>query len=258
MNTQIQIKKIANGKKLNDVEQRVLNYIIENIDDVMSMGVRGIAKNNYTSTSVIMRLTKKLGFTGFVDMHYKLYPQIKNSTQISLTNTAYQHNNLFSIPHLTQFNDYHLLQAFAEKLSLLDHKFFFIYATGFSGIIAEYIHKKLLVLGKKSMLASGSDSAAVFENNLSHIGIFLAVSKSGHTEQVVNKARTARENNIFVVSFTNELANPLEELSDINFKIEDNNKLDDLNIFPNPFFPNLLMLFEAITYEYHQQIIAKQ
>lgn len=254
MNTLVNAQTIAKGKKLSDIENKILNYIIENIDDVMNIGVRGIAKNNYTSTSVIMRLAKKLGYTGFVDMHYKLYPQIKNSTLFTSSDMEIN-NNLFSIPNINQFNDYNLLKDFAQKLSNIDNEFFFIYATGFSSIIAEYIHKKLLVLGKKSMLASGSDSAAVFENNLNHIGVFLAISKSGQTEQVVNKARTARENNIFTVSFTNEQTNPLAELSDINFKIKDNNKLDDLNIFPNPFFPNLLMLFEAITYEYHKYII---
>ncbi|WP_392563120.1 MurR/RpiR family transcriptional regulator [Orbus sturtevantii] len=252
------IKNIINNKKINEVESRVLTYIIEHIDDVMNMGVRGIAKNNYTSTSVIMRLTKKLGYTGFVDMRYKLYPQIKSNMLLTSLDIDSEKNDLFSTAHLKQFNDEHLLSSFAKKLTQLDDKFFFIYATGFSAIIAEYIHKKLLVLGKKSMLASGSDSAAVFENNLNHIGIFLAVSKSGHTEQVLNKARIARENGIFVVSFTNELLNPLAELSNINFKIEDNNKIDDLNILPNLFFPNLLILFEAITYKYHKMLIIKK
>lgn len=252
------ITKLVAGKKLNDVELRVLQYIIDNIDDVMNMGVRGIAKNNYTSTSVIMRLTKKLGYTGFIDMYYKVYPLIKSDRQHDNNLSDTVPGNPFSIAHLQQFNNYSQLQQLAQKLTIYDDKFFFVYATGFSAIVAEYIHKKLLVLGKKSMLATGSDSAGVFENNLSHVGIFFAVSKSGQTQQVVNKAITAKENGIYIVSFTNELANPLAEISDINFKIEDKCKFDDLNIFPNPFFPNVLMLFEAITYEYHQLSQAKQ
>ncbi|MDF2473665.1 MAG: transcriptional regulator, RpiR family, partial [Anaerocolumna sp.] len=58
----VDLSKLIEGKNLTDVEEKVLRYIIEHIDEVVRMGVRTIAKNNYTSTSTIMRLTKKLGY----------------------------------------------------------------------------------------------------------------------------------------------------------------------------------------------------
>ena len=247
------LDKITKDKNLTRIEHQVLKYIIDNIDNVMHMGGREIAKKNYTSTSVIMRLTKKLGYSGFVDMHYKLLPLIKTPN--------FQHTNinfqlLFSTDNIFKLNSHQSINQLAEKIYQIKNQFIFIYATGFSGIIAEYIHKKLLVLGKKSMIASGSDSSAIFENNLADIGLFIALSKSGETEYVVNKARTAKENNIYIISFTNELSNSLAKLSNINYKIEDNGKSDTLNILPNSFFPNTLMLFEEITYEYNKLVVS--
>lgn len=54
------ISKFIQNKGLTEIEIEVLNYMIDNINDINKMGVRGVAKNNFTSTSTIMRLAKNL------------------------------------------------------------------------------------------------------------------------------------------------------------------------------------------------------
>lgn len=249
----IDLSKLIDGKNLTDAEEKVLRYIIDHIDDVIKMGVRTIAKNNYTSTSTIMRLTKKLGYAGFVDMYYRLLPLVKNAESSRCENVDFI--NSFLNNSLLQHYNYQQIKKFAKILNQEKDKFIFIYATGFSAIMAEYIYKKLLVLGKKCILASGMDSVGVFENNLDYIGCLLVVSRSGETKQVLDKVKTAKENNIFTISFTNDSDSSINKLSDIKFKIEDSNKLDDRNMMPNTFFPNLLMLVEMIVYEYHNVLL---
>lgn len=123
----------------------------------------------------------------------------------------------------------------------------------FSGIVAEYINKKLLVMGKRCILSNGTDSIGVFENNLDFISAIIVISKSGETPMVLNKVRTAKEHNIKVISFTNERENSISKLSDIRFKIKDTNKLDDRNLMPNTFFPKVLVLIELLVYEYYKK-----
>ena len=246
----IDLSKLMEGKNLTDVEEKVLRYIIDHIDDVIQMGVRTIAKNNYTSTSTIMRLTKKLGYAGFIDMYYRLLPLVKSADSGENENTDFI--NSFFTNSLLQNSNYQQLKEFAKILYQKNDKFIFIYATGFSAIMAEYIYKKLLVLGKKCILASGMDSVGVFENNLDYIGCLLVVSRSGETKQVLDKVKTAKENNIFTISFTNDRESSINKLTDIKLKIEDSNKLDDRNMMPNTFFPNLLMIVEVLVYEYHK------
>ena len=72
----IDLSKLTDGKNLSEMEKTVLYYIVEHIDEVLKMGVRGVAKENFTSSSTITRLTKKLGYSGFVDMYYKLLPMV--------------------------------------------------------------------------------------------------------------------------------------------------------------------------------------
>lgn len=246
----VDLRKITEGKSLTEIEEQVLSYIVEHIEEALKMGVRGIARENFTSSSTIMRLTKKLGYDGFVDMYYKLLPMV-GRTEKQMPSDS-QFISSFCSNSLLQYNSYEKMREFALKVSELKDKFLFIYATGFSAIPAEYLTKKFLVLGRKCIYSNGMDSIGVFENNLDDMGMLLVVSRSGETKQIVERMKTARENGVFTVSFTNEGENRVSALADIRFCIEDSNKLDDRNMMANTFFPNVLMLMELLIYEYNK------
>ncbi|UOQ83738.1 MurR/RpiR family transcriptional regulator [Gracilibacillus salinarum] len=252
----IDISKLTQGKNLSEIDIQILEYIIKNIDKVLQMGVRKIAENNYTSAATVIRLAKKLGYTGFVDMYYNLLPLL--NTMEKPKPEVMEDFPEMSSQDFFQYNTMEDITQFIERVLHLDQQYIFIYATGFSGITAEYLYKKLLVLGKKTVLASGMDSVGVFENNIDDIGALVVISKSGETQQVIDKLNAAREQKITTVSFTKETQNRVADLSDINFKISDNNKLDDRNMLPNIFFPKLLMLFEIIMKEYLVRLHKKE
>lgn len=246
----VDLSKLITGKNLTDTEEVVLNYIIEHMDSVLKMGVRGVARENFTSSSTIMRLTKKLGYGGFVEMYYKLLPWVQNAQTNQETNMQFIQS--FSSNSLLEFNPYDSIREFAQRLADVEGGYIFLYATGFSAIAAEYLTKKLLVLGKKCIYSNGMDSIGVFENNLDGMELMIVISRSGETDYVVDRMKTARENGIFTVSFTNEMDNRVSELADMKFRVEDSNKLDDRNMMANTYFPNVLLLMELLIYEYHK------
>lgn len=252
----IDISKLIQGKNLTELEIQIVQYIIDNIDHVLQKGVREIAKENFTSPATVIRLSKKLGYSGFVDLYYHLLPLVKkvempeNSDKEDLLQISQKdfliHNTLEDI------------EIFISKVLNLKQKYIFIYATGFSAIAADYLYKKLLVLGRKTIFSSGTDSIGVFENNLEDIGALVVISKSGETQLVMNKLQAAKEHHIFTASFTKETENRIAELSDLNFKIIDPNKLDDRNMLPSSFFPSLLLLFEFIFKQYVSHLTEKE
>ncbi|MFR1833616.1 MAG: MurR/RpiR family transcriptional regulator [Lachnospiraceae bacterium] len=246
----VDLRKITDGKNLTKVETDVLWYIIEHMDSVLKIGVRGVAKANYTSTSTIMRLTKKLGYSGFVDMYYKLLPLVDRQQETSEKEMGFI--NSFCTNSLLTYNSYDTIKSFARKISEIGDGYIFLYATGFSAIAMEYLTKKLLVLGIRCIASNGMDSIGVFENNLQQMKMLIVFSRSGETKWVVDRVKTAKENGIYTVSFTNELDNHVSTQADMNFHIEDSNKLDDRNMMANTFFPNVLMLIELLIYEYHK------
>lgn len=251
----VDISKLMVGKNLTETEKTVLRYMIEHIEDAMKLGVRGIAKENFTSSSTVMRLTKKMGYAGFVDMYYKLLPYVKNASGSLEMNMQFVDD--FTSTSLLKYDSYKQMKELARLIHRMTGQFIFIYATGFSAILAEYLNKKLLVLGQKCIYSNGMDSIGVFENNLEHMGLLISVSRSGETKSVLDRVRTAVENNIPVVSFTNDTENSIRSLADFTFTVEDSNKLDDRNMMANTFFPNVLMLMELLIYEYHKAALEK-
>lgn len=240
----IDLNKLVAGKQLTELDEKILHYVIDNMDTVLQMGVREIARVNFTSPASIIRLSKKLGYTGFVDMYYHLLPKVSHTQQPS--EKSPEDIFKFELDDIFQYNSRESVDRFIQQVLNLKQQYIFIYATGFSAIAGEYLYKKLLVLGKKTIFASGTDSIGVFENNLEDIGAFVVISKSGETQQVIDKLTSAKEQGICTVSFTKNEPNRVAELSGIHFKIYDRNELDDRNMLPNTFFPSLLMMFEYL------------
>ncbi|MGP6147247.1 MurR/RpiR family transcriptional regulator [Jeotgalibaca sp. A122] len=238
------LSKIIQGKKLSETEEAILRYIIANIDTVLDQGVRTVAKENYTSPATVMRLSKKMGYNGFIDLYYHLEPMVRGSK--APMKQSYE-------SYIGDLEKYQTeIEQFLTLLNTIKDKNIFIYATGFSGIIGEYIYKKLLVNGKRTLFASGTDSVGVLENNVEIAGLFLTITKSGETRQVVEKMKYFKEQGIPVVTFTNETDNSAARLADVVFPIMDGDTLDDRNIKGNYFFDQVLFLFETIMKEYQQ------
>ncbi|WP_460320847.1 MurR/RpiR family transcriptional regulator [Alkalibacterium psychrotolerans] len=244
----IDLSKLTAGKSLTSLETDILTYIVENITVIQDMGVRAVARETYTSPASVIRLSKKLGFTGFTDMYYSLLPLIKQAENgENYMESRFLNRTLSS---LVKDCSVETMDTFIDQVLMNKQKYIFIYATGFSKIIAEYLYKKLLVLGKKVIMSSGSDSVGVFENNLDDIGVMLVVSKSGETDQVYQKLKTASEAEIYTVAYTQDSNNRIAELANLSIQISDSHKLDDQNLLPNVFFPGVLFSFELIVERY--------
>jgi DNA-binding MurR/RpiR family transcriptional regulator len=192
--------KIIGEAQLTEIEMTVLNFLIAHIDNALEMGVREIARENYTSTSTVMRLSKKLGYNGFIDMYYKLLAQ-NNSTE-DINNSSNTFVEQFEDPIEIKYDQYSAIKIAAKEIA--DAKnLVFIYGTGFMGMMAEYLAKKLLVIGVKVIYSNGADSIGIFENNLEDISVLILFSRSGRSNHVINRATTARENGIYTISFLN-------------------------------------------------------
>lgn len=121
------IEKITQGKNLTDTERTVLEYILDHLDTVQTEGVRGVARANYTSTSTIMRLARKMNYSGFVDMCYKLRSFTETPHQTMQEEEDFL--NGFSTQSLLNYNTYTQLKVCAEKLLEQRDKMTFIYGT---------------------------------------------------------------------------------------------------------------------------------
>lgn len=251
----LDLSKYVADAQLTEAEQSVLAFLLGHLDDALKLGVRGIAKANFTSTSTVMRLAKKLGYNGFIEMYYKLLGET------GAAKPNYEVNEAFASQFLKEnaltLAMYPNLRIAAREICRTD-RLVFIYGMGFSSLMAEYLAKKLLVLGIKCIFSDGADSIGIFENNLEDIGVLIVFSRSGRSKAVLNRVKTARENAVFTVAFTGDAPSPLKEISDCVVEAEDDDYLDDRNMKPTLYFSKTLTLIELLVYEYYSISIHKE
>lgn len=227
----IDIYKLGEKYHLTESEELALKYIVNNFEKSLEIGVRGVAKNCFASTSVVMNLAKKLGYKGFVDMVYRLEFSIKNS--LSNSNSL---NN-----YCTNLDD-EKLKYFKNLISNTTRPIF-IHGTGFSGAVTKYVADKLMVLGYYS---SRSEYMETMEPKYHQKAILLVVSKSGETSQIIMLCEKANLRNVPIVLFTGTSNSTLENLADLTFIIKDSNPIDDRNLKENDFFGNTILFFEYL------------
>lgn len=73
-------------KELGDLDKEILSYILENQQEVEKMSIIELGEQVHTSKSTILRLTKKIGFSGFSEFKYflKQSPENDRSSKCSL------------------------------------------------------------------------------------------------------------------------------------------------------------------------------
>jgi DNA-binding MurR/RpiR family transcriptional regulator len=143
----LDITKLFGDIKFTSLEESIIEYILNNIDSCMDEGIRGIAKKAYTSPSTIMRLSKKLGYNGFVELVYSLKLKVSTKDNSEIIN-ALENKHIFTTNYDKAIDDF---------INYIDKGNILVSGEGFSELVSKYIYMKFLVIGKKSLLSTFID-----------------------------------------------------------------------------------------------------
>lgn len=231
---------------LSENELFALNFIINNIEILQDKTLKDISKLVFISPPSIVRLCKKLGFKGYIDFYY--YLTHKANVQDNNQDIMFNQPKYFEISKL-DFSDNHknFLSNLKKEINSSTRKSVIICATGFSGILAKYLYKKLLVQGKSIIFSGGEDSSGIIEKNLGNISLFIGFSKSGETNSVIKKAKLCNENGIPTFIVTGNFESRLYYAGQQKLVIKDDLPLDSQNICQNNYFVRLMYIIEVIS-----------
>ncbi|GAA0107735.1 MurR/RpiR family transcriptional regulator [Clostridium tertium] len=229
------IYKIADNYKLTETERQILEYILKNIDNVLDKGVREVAQANYTSATTIIKLSKKLGYTGYVDMLYRLNFIIKNNEK--------NQERTSDITSFIDEIDKSTIDSFIDNLIKHRQDIIYITGTGFSSPIVDFFCRKMLVLGFKCIK---TNSYGVYDNNQIGGALVIGISKSGETESVTKVIDYAAKNKLDIITFTGRPNSHMAKQSTIHFSILDDKELDDRNITSNYFYARVMIVMEYL------------
>lgn len=77
------IEKLEQGLNFTNHEREVAHYILENPDKVPGMSSEELARASFTSKATVVRLSQKLGLTGYQELRLKLVEEMNQKNRLS-------------------------------------------------------------------------------------------------------------------------------------------------------------------------------
>lgn len=220
---------------LTEVEKNILNRIHYYISKKTKAKIEQVAQDCFVSKGAIVKLAKKLGYSGYSEMYYVTFANMNHTSG----------ENFFAVNTLT--SEYEISQN-ASKFSELLYEFrerrIRIDSLGYCDSARDYYIQKLQTFGFNSMscyhFASFSKEKA---------GLYIFMSYSGTRAEILEKVRIAKEYGEYVLALTNNPKSPLANAADIFFEIN-GVQSENHNYKPNLFTANLIVLLEIALCEY--------
>ena len=209
---------------LTPLEGKVAAEILGRKDIDASTPLRDIAEKSAVSEAMVVKVAKKLGFSGFKDFRQGLVDYYNSDTaalheEISETDTAGE---------IVQKVFRTAMQALEETFAILDLEAFDraadylarakqrdFYGLGGSAQIARDVSHKFLRIGIRTSVFDDAHMMMMSAALLGPDDVAIAFSHSGSTAAVLEAAEMARKNGARTIAVTNYPESPLAKLVDV-------------------------------------------
>ncbi|WP_055107602.1 MurR/RpiR family transcriptional regulator [Paenibacillus ihumii] len=209
--------------QLPESERKAAQYILEAPEQVSRLSIHAMAEKAGTSAAAITRLCRSLGLSGFPDLKVRLSvdnakPQKPGYYDIERGETVHNVIQKTVANSLQAIQDtvLHLQPEQIEEVVGLFRKapVIYMYGVGASGIVAADAAQKWLRLGKQaSALQDGHLLAAALASAPAD-ALFMGVSYSGNTKEVVQLFRVAKQHGVRSIGISRFGSHKVSELAD--------------------------------------------
>ena len=230
----INIELLSHKHNLTSLEKKLLQYLYSNIDEIKSIGIRKLASDNYTSTSMVYKLVKKLGFNGYSDMiHYISYTYNQNNNESYIG----PYTNIYQDLEPYKYDFINLLNKYRDKQIVVT-------GMGFSDIISNFISENLFIKGFNC--AHTLHLQLLSPENKDNL-LLIAISRSGKTNRLIEIIDQAKSYGFEIISFTSDINSKLAKSSTLSIPIGSYDSFKNNSSNSIIFFGELLIAFEYLT-----------
>lgn len=213
--------QIFNNHKnqLTKSERKLAEYIITHHEKVIYSTMKSLRQATHTGDATIVRLCKKLGFSGFSELKISLaqesmITQKKTETEAfygasaaSLINSIEQTKNLIQEQSLNQAIDL-----------LLKAKRVYLFGVGHSGESARDYEKTWLRIGILAHAEIDPHFQVQISTLLNNDDVVVGLSLSGHTRDTYDSLELAKQYGAKIITISNDLTSPISQLGDVKLQ----------------------------------------
>lgn len=219
-------KTILNVKSrynaLGKTDKKIADFLMGNPQSILTLYITDLAKHCGTSEAAIVRFAKKMGFSGYQQLKLSLAQEADMrpvSENITENDSAYDifskvcEDIFCSLEKTKRALDAKNLQTCCEKILSADK--ILICGLGNSASVATDAAHKMLRLGLNACAYTDNHMQAIAAAHASNNSVFLGISHSGQSKDIVEAMKIAREQGAFCTALTGAEKSPLHKAADI-------------------------------------------
>lgn len=196
-------------KNLNETEKEILRYIISNSSRIRSLKIKELADAVYCSPNTIIRMSKKMGFTGFSEMKHVIFEELeKNYSHVPISEDGL-YKDLVKTKELINLG---LLDHLARMI--VKKKHVSVFGLGPSRLSADIFSMRLTFLGISAVSFIDQHAMLFYTNRITEGGICLFISFTGEQKGILGPAVIAKGRKGTVISLTGLSDNELSRIAD--------------------------------------------
>ncbi|ALD78455.1 MurR/RpiR family transcriptional regulator [Citrobacter portucalensis] len=197
-------------------QQKLGEFVLSDPAKVIYLTITELARESDTSEASVTRLCRALGCKGYNEFKMALALDLQQGQPVEHSGDEIDNvvnESVQALQDTAKLLDRTLLESAA--LALHQAQSVQIYGVAASAILGEYLHYKLLRLGKPAQLFSDMHRAAMNAATLNKDTLVVAISSSGSTRDLLHVVKLARKQGVRVLALSNTPRSPLASLSDI-------------------------------------------
>ncbi len=241
----VNIQNLANKYQLNETEKNILLFIEQHAKSIKELGIRGVAKQCYTSPATIVNLAKKMNFSGYSELVFKIKENALSENDSDLPEETV-------LPVYQKLADSYLTE-FEQVLNDYRDKNIMILGSGFSQIIANYINESLILNGFRSI--TNSHLELIREEYAGKV-LLVVVTESGETSRLKELVKQSHENGVEVLSFVGNANSGITHYSRLSVATHDDVQFSSTPYEPHLFYGSVLLVFELLLSAYLKRSIS--
>lgn len=230
-------------KSFGDLDRQIVKYMLNNKEALRDLSITDLADATYTSKSTVLRLVKKLGFSGYSEFKYNLRMARASSAENSgggVDVVSIQATDILRTLEIMEQVDWSdIIEALQNAQT--------IYAYGtvfFQRKALDEFSKVLLPMGKKVIVIPNKTELDMSMPIITQSDLVLVASLSGETPRMKDNLLSLELRQIPVISVTRLGENFMAQHSDYALHYQ----TSTVFLAPNHPFESLLSLSVALDY----------
>lgn len=226
--------------KFSDTEDSIVEYILNNKEDVVKLSIKMLADKFYTVPNTIIRLCKKIEYDGFSQLKNNLKEELKENKNDS--KAGFELNIKKTLELLDFENINRVVDLIYKSRNII------FYGIGQNEPLCEIVTKELKAKDKNVNYYNQRHEAFNYINKLKEEDLIFIISLSGKTKDVVEASKIASNNGCKIVALTHICENELQKNADINLYCYSSlSKINEYNISDKV---PIMIVLRAITEKY--------